>query len=371
MLGITRKVRTVSAIGFLLVALFLFLENTNTSEAANSFVAAGAAVTVASGNLTSVGIPAGIANNDILIVVLHSRDNIVSTMPTDWTLKVSGNGNTTNRLSIWWKRTTGTESAPTVTHTAGNAAVARMYAFRGVVTSGDPFDISGSVQSNAGTPISTATITTSIAGDMILHAFGSQDRNTWGTFTGVPTTDGGTQVNDQTGGNDNSMGLRYGIQGSAGPTGAAGATQASRGPDAGVSVQMALKPQGTTTLATGTDPSAATIAPGASVGDVNNFTLQTNTGTETITSVTVNLSTNSGVGRLAITDNSNVELGFTTSPLTGSNTISVSGMSAGTSLATFKVRVTPLSHGSMPAVPGGAYAVTAPVTSFAGSYTHG
>ena len=129
-------------------------------------------------------------------------------------------------------------------------------------------------------------------------------------------------------------------------------------------------PPTVTTLASGTDPSATTIAPGASVSDVNNFTLQTNIGTESVTSVTVNLSTNSGVGRLAITDNSNVELGFTTSPLTGSNTISVSGMSAGTSIATFKVRVTPLSHTSMPAVPGGAYAVTALVTSFTGSYTH-
>lgn len=124
-----------------------------------------------------------------------------------------------------------------------------------------------------------------------------------------------------------------------------------------------------TTIATGTDPGATTIAPEAPATDVNQFTLRTDVGTETITSVTVNLSTNSGVARLAITDAANTELGFTTSPVAGSNTISVSGMSAVSgSATTFKVRITPLSHAAMPAPPGGAYAITAPVTSWAGDY---
>ena len=135
-------------------------------------------------------------------------------------------------------------------------------------------------------------------------------------------------------------------------------------------VSAAPSPTPTTTLGTGSDPVATTIAPGASATDVNQFTLQTNTSTETVTSVTVNLSTSSGVGRLAITSTSNTELGFTTSPTTGSNIISVSGMSAGTSATTFKIRATPLAHTSMPGVPGGSYAITAPVTSWAGSFAH-
>lgn len=123
----------------------------------------------------------------------------------------------------------------------------------------------------------------------------------------------------------------------------------------------------TTTLATGADPSANTIAPGASATDVNQFTLQTNGGTENITSVTVNLSTSSGVSRLAITTAADAELGFTTSPASGSNVISVSGMSAVSgSATTFKVRVTPLSHTAMPVPNGGAYSITAPVTAWVG-----
>jgi len=127
----------------------------------------------------------------------------------------------------------------------------------------------------------------------------------------------------------------------------------------------------TTTLATGTDPVAGIIiAPGAAATDVDLFTLQTNSGTEAITSVTVNLSTSSGVGRLAITNNAGTELGFTTTPIAGSNTITVAGMSATTTLTTFRVRITPLSHAAMPVPPGGAYAITAPVTAWAGPNTH-
>lgn len=128
----------------------------------------------------------------------------------------------------------------------------------------------------------------------------------------------------------------------------------------------------TTTLATGTDPAAATIAPGAAATDVDVFTLITASGTEAITSVTVNLLTSSGVGRLAITNDTGTELGFTTTPVTGSNTITitVAGMSATTTLTTFRVRVTPLSHAAMPVPPGAAYAITAPVTAWAGPNTH-
>jgi len=125
-----------------------------------------------------------------------------------------------------------------------------------------------------------------------------------------------------------------------------------------------------TTIATGSDPVANTVAPGSSATDVNFFTLQTNSGSETITSVTINLSTNSGVGRLAITDNSDAELGFTASPVTGSNTITVTGMTATTALGAFKVRVTPLSHAAMPVPVGGSYDITAPVTAWAGTNAH-
>ncbi|MBU1727724.1 hypothetical protein KKA39_00165, partial [Patescibacteria group bacterium] len=206
-----------------------------------SLVGCGSSVSVASGNMASVGIPSGIQNNDILITYVHQRDNINSSM-SGWTNNVEGNGNATNRLEIFWKRTTGSETAPTVTHTGGSASVARMCAFRGATTTGDPFNVVGLVQSNSGSPISTASITTSVANTLILNVFGSSDDNTWGSYTGTPINEAAQNANNQSGSSDDSSGLTYGVKSVAGATGLAGATQIAKGPDAGVSVQMALMP---------------------------------------------------------------------------------------------------------------------------------
>ena len=207
-----------------------------------TFVSCGTASTVASGNLTAVNIPSGIQNNDILITFVHQLDNVNTSM-TGWTNNVSGNGNTSNRLEIFWKRTTGTESAQTVTHTGGSSSIAQICAFRGAVTSGDPFDVSGTVQSNAGSPISTASITTTIVNTLILHVFGSADDNTWGSYTGSALIEIANISNNQSTIYDNSLGIAYSLNNPTGSVGVAGATQTVNGPDAGVSVLLALKPQ--------------------------------------------------------------------------------------------------------------------------------
>lgn len=130
-------------------------------------------------------------------------------------------------------------------------------------------------------------------------------------------------------------------------------------------------PTNTTTLATSSDPAASTIGPSALATDVNLFTLKTNSGTEPISSVTVNLSSPTGIDTLAITDNANNVLGSVAFPTTnGAITIPVIGMTATTTVTTYKVRVTPLVHVSMPAPPGGTYTITAPVTAWAGPAGH-
>ncbi len=126
---------------------------------------------------------------------------------------------------------------------------------------------------------------------------------------------------------------------------------------------------GTTTLAPGTDPAAATVGPAAGATDVNIFTMVKNVSTDTVTSVVVNLSTNIGVGTLAITDALNNVLGSTTTVATGANTIIVSGMHIGTATSSFKIRVTPLAHSLMPAAPGASYIIIATVMSWLDSAT--
>lgn len=203
------------------------------------FIAAGTAGTGGSGNVTPAT-PAGIYSNDVLILIVHSRDNVAHSVNSGYAEIVQGNGNTTNRLSVWWKRTTGIEGTNTVTHTSGDSISSRIYAYRGCYPWGNPWHVAGSVQSNAGDPISTSAITTLINNCMILHVFGSQDNNTWGTFTGCATTNRGGATDSA--GTDDSVNLCEGVQGLAGSTGVAGASQATLGPDAGVSVLIALQP---------------------------------------------------------------------------------------------------------------------------------
>lgn len=213
--------------------LLLNFLRTEKVQAAASFVSCGAATIVASGDMVSVAIPAGIHNDDILIAFIHTRDNTDSTMPAGWTSKIQGNGNSNNRLEVFWKRVNGTESNPTISHSGsgGNdAGIARICAFRGIETYGDPFDSLGVIQSNTAgesSPISTAGITTSVDGALIMHIFGSQDDNIWGNFTGSAITQIFQTANNQSGNNDHSLALTYNVKESSGTTGVAGATQVS------------------------------------------------------------------------------------------------------------------------------------------------
>lgn len=134
---------------------------------------------------------------------------------------------------------------------------------------------------------------------------------------------------------------------------------------------------GVTTIADGTNPSNASLSPGGSVTDLDVFTLATSAGTDTVTGVTVTLSPAgafNNIGQVDITDNSNVSrCTAITNP--SSNTISFNacslngGIPVTTNAATYKVRITPKSHPSMPAVPGASYDVAGTVTSFTSGNT--
>lgn len=117
-------------------------------------------------------------------------------------------------------------------------------------------------------------------------------------------------------------------------------------------IVVTYRPLSTTTLGDGTDPSNTTIGPGASVTDLDAFTLQTDTGTDTVTALTVTLSPASSFNNIAkveITDNSDVDE-CTDIDNPSSLTLNFTGCSLAvtTTPTTFKVRVTPKTHANMP-----------------------
>src|SRR5712692_7888135 len=102
-----------------------------------------------------------------------------------------------------------------------------------------------------------------------------------------------------------------------------------------------------TTIADGTNPGNTTIAPGAAATDVDAFTLQTSSGTDTVTAATVTLAagTSVGINLVQITDNSNVVMGTATDPVSDTVSIPLStNISVTTTATTYKIRITPKSH---------------------------
>jgi len=325
-------------------------------------------------------VPPGLmVTGDLVILVANTRTAGITPAISvaggqAWT---SQTANTTNASQIiFWARYNGIWSAnPSVSFSTSVSTTVVMHVFR--PTSGSNTWAIDVAQTNANfaapaapRDVTVTGINTVTDGALVFATWTTPDDNTWGLQT-AGWSNAGTAQYRNLASTDSSQSSAYKIMPAAGASGNVVNRQLTLGGDAGNSSILAFKEVPVTTLATGADPLATTIAPGAAATDVDLFTLQTSSGTEAITSVTVNLSTSNGVGRLAITDNAGTELGFTISPATGSNTIAVAGMSATTTLTTFKVRITPLSHAAMPLpAVGAAYAITAPVTAWAGPNTH-
>ncbi|KKW46330.1 MAG: Fibronectin type III domain protein [Parcubacteria group bacterium GW2011_GWB1_56_8] len=124
-----------------------------------------------------------------------------------------------------------------------------------------------------------------------------------------------------------------------------------------------------TTLADGTNPGNVTIAPEATATSSDAFTFRTNSGTDVVTAVTVGLTSNStsGISKVEITnETSSIVYGSSTDPTADSFSITLNQntLTATTATTTYKIRLTPKSHTSMPPVPGSEYAVTSTILSF-------
>jgi len=118
-----------------------------------------------------------------------------------------------------------------------------------------------------------------------------------------------------------------------------------------------------TTVGNGTDPGSLSVCPSTAIVDLDSFTLQASSGTDTVTAVQVNFAagTAGGVGVLSITnDGGGVTYGFVNNPTDPQN-VTVSNIPVTTSVVQYKVRIAPAAHLLMPAVPGATYAVSGTV----------
>jgi len=125
------------------------------------------------GNITP-GLPTGWAQDDIFVLAVESENQLVNP-PTGYAILNSGtvivSTGTVTRLTVFWKRATASETAPTVTD-PGNHAIGRIIAVRGCVTSGNPWNITATAtELVSDTSVSIPGATTTAADCLILAVF--------------------------------------------------------------------------------------------------------------------------------------------------------------------------------------------------------
>jgi type II secretory pathway pseudopilin PulG len=231
--------------------------NTSATSATVAFVAAGA-IDSDNGAITPA-LPAGIATGDILLLFLETANQAISISNqnggiwTEVTNSPQGTGTAGNaaatRLTVFWSRYNGTQGNPT-TSDSGNHQLGRMIAIRGVVASGNPWDItSGGVEAAADTSGSIPGATTTVAYDFVVTAIATALPDAAGTTNFSAWTNGDLasvteQTDDTTGqGNGGGLGIATGTKASAGAYGNTAVTLATASYKAMMTI--ALKPEGT------------------------------------------------------------------------------------------------------------------------------
>ena len=120
----------------------------------------------------------------------------------------------------------------------------------------------------------------------------------------------------------------------------------------------------TTTLGDGTDPGPSTVAPGSTNNYVDQFTLVTNIGTDSVTALTVTTANTTAIASMQIWNEAMTTQYFSTVSSPVGNAWNFNGgtpISVSNSSASFRVIFTAQSHASLAA---GTYAVTGTVTSY-------
>ncbi|MGZ4989999.1 MAG: beta strand repeat-containing protein, partial [Methylobacter sp.] len=277
------------------------------------------------------------------------------------------------RLTVFWTRATSNAMASPTVADSGDHQIAQIVTFRGVYATGNPWDVTvGDVLATAGTgfsiPGATTTVTNSLVVAIVSAGVDANSTTQRSGWTNASLTGLTERVDSNTNsGNGGGFGAATGVKATAGTYNSTTGTLASAFAQGRISI--ALKPK-TTTLGDGTNPSNVTLAPSAAITDLDAFTLQASSGTDSVTALTVTLTgTNSfqALSEVRITSSDGATTYFSAVANPASNTIAFSGGTPlpVTSTATaFKVRITPKTHANMPVPPGLSYSVGGTVTAF-------
>jgi hypothetical protein len=147
----------------LLVVAFCWLQCPDREVNAAVAYSASGTFTSGTGSITP-GYPASMQADDICLLVAESENQAISLsfaqgfVELPWSPQSAGPASTdpASRLAVFWKRTVGGDTAPTVADT-GNHTTGRIHCFSGVVSSGNPWDV-GAGGNDGGANDTTGTI---------------------------------------------------------------------------------------------------------------------------------------------------------------------------------------------------------------------
>jgi rhamnogalacturonan endolyase len=206
-----------------------------------TFVAAG---TIASGTGTiAPALPSGIATGDVLLLFVETANQAVTISNQNggtWTAVTNspqGTGTAAStsatRLTAFWSRYNGTQGAPTVSD-SGDHQVGRIVAFRGVVSSGDPWNVTaGGIEATADTSGSIPGATTTVSNTLVVVAIAtalpdSSSTTRFSAWTNANLTSVTERTdNSVTAGNGGGLGIATGIKATAGAYGNTAVTLAT------------------------------------------------------------------------------------------------------------------------------------------------
>lgn len=180
------------------------------------------------------GLPASYASGDIFLLMVETANQAVSAPSGYAAVTNSPQGTGTAgaaggvRLSVFWKRATGSEVAPTVADT-GDHQSAMILCLRGCATSGDPWEASaGDVEASASATITFPAVTT-LGTDRLIVQMAANDADLSGPQVSAwanSTMQFLCEVADNFSGSNTGGGLAAGVGGmnTAGSTGSSTAT---------------------------------------------------------------------------------------------------------------------------------------------------
>ena len=195
-------------------------------------------------------LPTGHTTNDILLLVIQSANDSAVTPPAGYARIGPQNGvgdaaaAGATKLSVFWKRDGGSESAPTIPDT-GDHTYGFMAAISGCPTTGDPFHFLGQAwKFTASTTATSCVSRTSVDNCLIVDIFAHAWDNTTANATGQTNSDLTSiteQFDDSTSdGTGGGLVMVSGVKATAGPIGATTMTWTNSTVD--VSLRIAFLP---------------------------------------------------------------------------------------------------------------------------------